>query len=388
MLTEQQAQQVIDCCCELVQAQSFAGSEAAAAQVALRWMQQLGFDEAYTDDYGSVIGRIQGQAGGGSNLHYDGHLDTVPATARDLWQHDPFGAEVADGAIWGRGAVDMKGPVAAMICAAAFLPREVLHGSITVSASVAEEEYEGAALAAILHLHPADMVVIGEPSGLQVGTAQKGRAGISVRTYGIPAHSAVPHEGQNAVYSMIEAIRLLRELPTHHDERVGSTVLELIELISQPYPGTSIVPDGCRSRWDRRLIPGETAEQVLAELRAALAPLGKLATVQVAQKRLEAYTGMPLEGEDFHPAWRISDQHPLVQAALASVQAVGLPATIWTAPYCTNGSATAGRLALPTIILGPGDPAQLHRIDEHLAVDELLHGTQIYMELSRRMLGG
>ncbi len=388
MLSEQQAQQVIACCRELVQAQSFAGSEAAAAAVALRWMQQLGFDEAYTDDYGSVIGRIQGQAGGGPNLHYDGHLDTVPATARDQWQHDPFAAEIAAGAIWGRGTVDMKGSVAAMICAAAFLPRDLLHGSITVSASVAEEEFEGAALAAILHLHPADMVVIGEATNLRVGTAQKGRAGIRVLTRGIPAHSSVPHAGRNAVYSMMEAIERLRALPTRHDEVLGDTVLELVELVSMPYPGTSIVPDGCRARWDRRLVLGETPDAVLAELRAALAPLGDTVAVSFLQVSLEAYTGMPLQGEDFHPAWRMADDHPLTQAALASVQAVGLPPEMWAATYCTNGSATAGRMGIPTIILGPGDPAQLHRIDEHLPVDDLLRGTQVYMELSRRVLGG
>lgn len=388
VLNDEQHQMVIDCCRELVQAESYAGREAAAAAVAERWMRALGYDEVYVGTYGSVTGRIHGRAGVGTRLHYDGHLDTVPATARSLWRRDPFGAELADGAIWGRGTVDMKGPVAAMICAAAFVSRADLHGTLTVSASVAEEAYEGEALAAILSEHPVDLVVIGEATALQVGVGHKGRAGICVTTLGTPAHSSTPHMGDNAVYTMMEVIRVLRELPPHHDPVLGASVLELVEIVSAPYPGTGMVPDLCTTRWDRRLVRGETQAHVLAEIQAALAPFGDRVQVNVPEVQVAAYTGATLRGPDFHAAWAIAAEHPFLQAALASVQAVGLPAQTCAPAYCTNGSATAGRLGIPTLVLGPGDPTQLHRIDEHLSIEQLLLGTQVYMELTRRVLSG
>ncbi|NJL33997.1 MAG: M20/M25/M40 family metallo-hydrolase [Chloroflexaceae bacterium] len=101
---------------------SLAGREQDAATIAATWMQTLGYDHVETDTYGSVIGRIQGDTGAGPTLHFDGHLDTVPATALDQWTHAPYGADIDAEHIWGRGSTDMKGPVAAMLCAARLYP--------------------------------------------------------------------------------------------------------------------------------------------------------------------------------------------------------------------------------------------------------------------------
>jgi putative selenium metabolism hydrolase len=361
-----------------------AGQEREAAAVAERWMLQLGYEEVEVDEYGSVVGRIVGRAGDGPRLHFDGHLDTVPATALEQWRHAPFGAELSEGKIWGRGTTDMKGPVAAMICAAAFLPREALRGTLTVSASVAEEELEGPALGAILARRPADLVIIGETTSLQVGVAQKGRAGIRVTTYGRPAHSSAPHEGDNAVYRMLEAIARLRALKLPHDQLLGAGVMELVEIVSSPYPGTSIIPDRCTVRWDRRLVRGETRESVLAEVRAALAGLDNL-EVAYLDVSVPCYTGATLRMDDFHPAWDVPESSPLVQAALQSVAAAGGEARTCPIPYCTNASGCAGELGIPSIVVGPGDPAQLHIIDEYISVDQLLRGTEVYMGIATRL---
>jgi putative selenium metabolism hydrolase len=383
MLTDQQHAQVIACCQELVRARSFAGREQDAAQVAERWMRQLGYDEVWVDEYGSVVGQINQETptASGPHLHFDGHLDTVPATARDAWSRDPFGADLADGAIWGRGTTDMKGPLAAMLCAAAFVPRERLRGPVTVSASVAEEELEGPALVAILARKRPDVVVIGESTALRVAIGQKGRAGIRVATHGKPAHSSLPQDGKNAVYRMLDVTQRLRTMPLPDDDLLGPGVLELVELVSSPYPGTSIVPDGCTARWDRRTVRGETREQVLAAMRAALADLDFRVDLAYLDVQVPCYTGSTLHSDDFHPAWDIAADHPLVQAALAALASAGLPASIGPVPYCTNGSGSAGELGIPTIILGPGDPSLLHVVDEHITVEQLTRGTAVYMQL-------
>jgi len=379
-LTQEQANHVIALTRELVQAKSLPGQERDAALVCERWMRQLGYDEVYVDRYGSVVGTRRGVAAG-KTIHFDGHLDVVPATSLEKWKHDPFGAEVSDGKMWGRGSSDMKGPLAAMICAGAFLPRENLNGTLRVSASVGEEEIEGPALAAILEEHSADFVIIGESSELKIGIGQKGRAGIQIETHGAPAHSSRPEDGVNAVYKMIEVIDRLRAIEPPTDPALTPGISELVEIISAPYPGTSMVPDGCRARIDRRLVRGETRESVLAGFCKAFEDMDGV-EVRYLQVVLPCYTGEKIVMEDFHPAWVTPRESELVKAAERALAAVGLPVDYFASRYCANGSASAGEMSIPTLIFGPSTPSVAHTVDEYIEIDHLLRGTQAYMALS------
>jgi putative selenium metabolism hydrolase len=338
----------------------------------------------WVDRYGSVVGRRRG-AGTGKTLHFDGHLDIVPATSPDEWKHDPFGAEVSDGRIWGRGSSDMKGPVAAMVCAGAFIPRERFNGSIVVSASIGEETLEGPALKAILDQHPADVVIIGESSELKIGIGQKGRAGIQVETRGVPAHSSRPEEGVNAVYKMVEAIGRLRAAPAPTDPLLTPGISELVEIISSPYPGTSMVPDGCRARFDRRLVRGETRDSVLAGFRDVVRDIDGV-EVSYLQVTLPCYTGETIVMEDFHPAWVTPRDSELVKCAERALAAVGLPVDYFASRYCANGSASAGEMNIPTLIFGPSTPVVAHTIDEYIEIEQLVRGTEAYMALSVEIL--
>jgi putative selenium metabolism hydrolase len=422
MLTDEQGRLLVACCQQLVRTESGSGDEEAAARVAEEWMHRLGYDRVWVDAHGSVIGQIVGAggthaggtraggtraggtragdtragdtgaaggtgAGDGPGLLLDGHLDTVPVTSRDAWRHEPFGGELSEGAIWGRGSADMKGPLAAMLCGAAFAARDRFRGVVTVSASVHEETLEGQALRAIIERTPVQLVVIGESTGLELGTAQKGRAGIRMVAHGRAAHSSVPHEGVNAVYRMLEAVRRVRELDLPHDELLGPAVMELVEIVSSPYPGSGIVPDGCSTRWDRRLVRGETREGVLEPLRRAVADLPGI-VIDYLDVALRCYTGTTLRTEsDFHPAWETPRDSPLVQAARAALQATRGEARQRSIPYCTNGSVCAGELGLHTIVLGPGDPAQFHVVDEHIEVEQLLLGAATYARLIEHLYG-
>lgn len=383
MLTQAQRDLVVACCRDLVRAQSLPGKEAAAADALEAWMRRLGYDDVWRDRYGSVVGRVGG--GAGPRLHFDGHLDTVPATALDAWTHPPFAAELSDGKVWGRGATDMKGPVAAMACAAAFLARDELRGTVTVSGTVVEEELEGQVLGALLAEHPAEMVVIGESTLLQVGIGQKGRAGIRITTHGRPAHSSVPHLGDNAAYRMVDATQRLRALPPPDDDVLGPGILELVEIISSPYPGTSIIPDRCSSKWDRRLVRGETRETVFARIRDALGGLDHV-DVGYHEVAIPCYTGATIRHDDFHPAWAAAEGSPLVRAALRSVEEAGVAPRTCAIPYCTNGSGSAGELGIPTIVLGPGDPDLFHVVDEYISVEQLELGVEVHMNLARRLV--
>lgn len=384
-------QRVVDCCRELIRTPSPSGDEGAAARVAEAWLRRLGYDRVWVDRHGSVVGQIIGTAGAGPHLLLDGHLDTVPATNEHLWRHPPFAAEIDDGAVWGLGAADMKGPLAAMLCAAADVPRERLHGTVTVSCSVAEERLEGAALAAIVDAldEPArvDMVVIGEGTGHQVGVAQKGRAGITVTTTGRSAHSSTPGEGVNAVYAMVDAVARIRAVPLGDDPMLGPALMELTEIVSAPRPGSGMIPNRCTSTWDRRVVRGETAETVLAGLRDAVADVPG-AEVAFESAALQSWTGSTLSlPASFHAAWETDPGCRLVEAALGAVAAAGGRAATRVLPYCTNGSVCAADRKLPTIILGPSDPALFHVVDEHITVADLERGRAIYAGLIERVLG-
>ena len=383
-LAESQREQVIAFTRELVRAKSLPGQERDAALACERWMRQLGYDEVWVDRFGSVVGRRHGSKPG-RTIHFDGHLDTVPATSLDKWRHDPFGAELSDGKIWGRGSSDMKGPVAAMVCAGAFVPREMFSGAIVVSASVGEEELEGPALAAILKEHPADVVIIGESSELKIGIAQKGRAGIQIETRGVPAHSSRPEEGANAVYKMIEVINRLRAIPPPIDPLLTPGISELVEIISSPYPGTSIVPDGCRVRIDRRLVRGETRESVLAMFHDALRGIDGV-EVRYLRVTLPCYTGETIVSDDFHPAWVASRDSDLVKRAERALASIGLPIDYFASRYCANGSASAGEMNIPTLIFGPSTPAVAHTVDEYIEIDQLVRGTEAYRAISVEVL--
>ncbi len=385
MIGTEMQQDVIACCRDLVRARSLAGREREAAEAAERWMRRLGYDVVAVDRYGSVVGIIHGRAPG-PYIHLDGHLDTVPATALELWTHEPYGAELSDGKIWGRGATDMKGPLAAMICAAASLDRARICGTIGVSASVAEEELEGPALNAIIAERRPDLVIIGESTMLQAGIGQKGRAGIRVTTHGQPAHSSVPHKGDNAVYRMMDVIARLRAIEAPHDTLLGAGVMELVEIVSSPYPGTSIVPDRCDVRWDRRLVRGETRTSVLEGIRAALGGLDQVG-VAYLDVTVPCYTGATLRSDDFHPAWEIHPEHELVRAALRAAEAAGVEPRTCTIAYCTNGSGSAGDLGIPSIIIGPGDAAQFHVVDEYISVDQLTRGVAVYATMLAHLAG-
>ena len=228
-------------------------------------MRECGFDDVIVDKYGSIIGKIKGKRPGNKVL-FDAHIDTVPAEDSEKWSHDPFGGVIEDGRIYGRGTSDMKGALSAMIIAAKYFAKDNnkdFPGEIYISGVVHEECFEGVASRNISEYVKPDYVVIGEASHLNLKIGQRGRAEVVVETFGVPAHSANPEKGVNAVYSMAEIINKLQEIPYEEDEFLGKGILELTDIKSSPYPGASVVPSYCKATYDRRLLVGETKESVL-----------------------------------------------------------------------------------------------------------------------------
>ncbi|MDO9546211.1 MAG: YgeY family selenium metabolism-linked hydrolase [Pelolinea sp.] len=366
---------------EIIRVNSPSWHEEGVAGLVEQKMKMLGYDSVQVDPFGNVIGIRIGKHPGPVVL-FDGHMDVVPATNLDEWTCGPFSGEIRDGKIWGRGATDMKGPLAAVIMAVGHVPAEEFHGTLVVSASIGEEAYEGAGLAVVLDKVSPDFVVICEPNDCCVGVGQKGRAGLWVEVSGKPAHSSQPHLGENAIYKSIEVIKRLREMPLPGDDQLGEGIMELVDGISSPYPSLATVPVSFRMRYDRRLMPGETAESVLNSIKLVLKDLPDW-RVGFSEAKINTFTGKTIQALDFHPGWFISSASPWINRAQAGLLGSGIEAKLSFAHYCTNGSQSAGVENIPTMIFGPSSILLAHVIDEYIEISELLRGVEGYLGLAR-----
>jgi len=395
---------IITFCQELVRLESLSGEEQAVAEVVEREMRTLGYDEVGRDELGSVVGVIRGARDGGVEaapgaLLFDAHLDVVPATEPEAWRFPPFAGERAEGRVWGRGATDVKGSLAALVLALGTLSRTEITGTLIVSASVGEERIEGLAVSHVLAAHPVRAAVICEPTGLRLGLGHRGRASLVVEAAGRAAHTSQagapaghpPQAGRgsgiNAVYRLAEAIARIRAMTPRADALLGHGHTELVEVSSRPFPGSAMVPYHATARFDRRLVRGETRESVLAEMEQALAGLEGL-SVHLHTATLDCYTGRTFTAEAFHPGWAVAADAPHAQRARQALEQAGLDRGFFYAPYSTNATATAGHFGLPTLIYGAGDISAAHAVDESVGVDQLLAALRGYQTLARGLAAG
>lgn len=393
MLEKEKEQEVISLCQSMIQAQSYSGHEDQAAKILTEYFKSHGYDEVITDDYGNVIGHIRGKQPGPKVL-FDGHMDTVPVTNEAEWLYPPFGAEIHDGKIYGRGTSDMKGALSAMACAGATFAEKTdknFAGDIYVAGVVHEECFEGVAARSISKLVKPDYVIIGEASNLNIKIGQRGRAEIVVETFGKPAHSANPEKGINAVYKMAKVIEEIRKLePTFHPV-LGKGILELTDIKSSPYPGASVVPEYCRATYDRRLLTGETKESVLKPLQElcermeAEDPQLKV-KVSYATGKETCYTGNKITGERFFPGWLYDEKESFVQDVYQELTANGYQPEITQYNFCTNGSHYAGEAGIKTLGIGPSRENLAHTVGEYIEIDQLTKVTDCYGYVMKALL--
>ncbi len=393
MINEEQKTAVIELCQKLVQIQSYSGEEKGVGLALKAFFESNGFDEFHTDTYGNVLGIIKGSRPGKKVL-FDGHMDTVPVENEEKWTHPPYGAEISEGKIYGRGTTDMKGAVAAMACAAANFAAQTgkdFPGEIVVAGVVHEECFEGVAARSISAFVKPDYVIIGEASNLNLKIGQRGRGEIVVETFGVPAHSANPEKGVNAVYAMSKVIDAIRGIEPNQHKVLGKGILELTDIKSSPYPGASVVPEYCRVTYDRRLLVGETKESVLAPIQEVLKELmGRdekiQAKVSFAKGQEKCYTGQLISGERFFPGWLFDQEEAFVQEVLGELRDMGFAPEITQYNFCTNGSHYAGEAGIKTLGMGPSVEKLAHTIDEYVEIEQLTQVTECYYGILRALL--
>ncbi len=354
------------------------GREGERCERVRREYEKLNFDVSF-DRLGNVVARI---GDGPLKILMDGHVDCVGVGDRSAWEHDPFQGKFTDGKIWGRGAVDELPAIACMAYGARMLRDRGFPADVTLylTASVMEEDCDGYCL---LHLIKKEgirphVVVLGEPTDLDVYRGHRGRLEATITTRGKSAHGAHCDLGVNAIYKMAPIIADIEALHQHlpEDEFLGkgSVVVSFIECTS---PSFNAVPDSARIYIDRRMTVGETVNSAMSELRA-LPHLGD-AKVELLNYAATSWRGERAQQEKYYPTWILRQDHPLVTGvAHAAEEVLGKAPRISCWSFSTNGVATMGHLGIPTVGFAPGREELAHTTSEWIAIEDLVRATAVY----------
>ncbi len=352
----------------LVRIPSESGREGDLAAELIRTLRT--FCEVQAGPCGSVIGRVR--TGSGPTVLLEGHMDTVPVGDSAAWSR-PVDGQVQDGMLWGRGAVDMKGGIAAQLAGAAAASKG-FRGTLFLVYVPHEETAEGVALGEALDSLPRpDIAVLGEPTDLTLALGHRGRTVLRLEASGRPAHASMPELGENAIVRLVGLLTELMGVPLPEDPALGRGSLAPVAV--RGGDGGPVVPDRAWALVDRRLVRGETAETVLSSY-------GGL-SLSVEQTQLVFHTGETRSATQFFPAWWLDSEQPWAELAR---EVLGQPpCRAWR--FSTDGVETAGRRGIPTIGYGPGDERAAHRIDEGVSVKAVSEAADGYRRLLLALMG-
>ena len=331
----------------------------------------------------NVIAIVDGGGGPGPTLMFEGHTDVV--TEGDGWTVDPFGGEIRDGRLYGRGAADMKGGVAAMLFAADALQRRgSFPGRVVLAALVDEEGMMLGAkdLVARGRTTGVDAVICCEPEGGEICHVAKGALRLRLDFAGKMAHGAMPFQGRNPNRAVGQALVALAELESALQSRVGAhphlghvwitpTVLRAGEPAQM-----NVMPAGAAMWLDVRTVPAVDHDELVGELRAAVAAsageLGVTTDVTIIDDR---------------PAVATSEDDALVRAVWdAHAGVTGDVPRLGGVPGATDGTVITSRTGMPSVVYGPGGKWIAHQADEFVEIDDLLTHADVYVEAAERFL--
>lgn len=345
-----------------------AAGEAQIAEAIAHTLRGTGFDvqvQAVDGRRSNVIGVIDGRAPGRS-LMFCGHMDTVGVEN----MRAPFDPVERDGRLFGRGAQDMKGGLAAMIDAAQAVAAEGLRRGRLVVAAVVDEEYASAGADALVTACRTDAAVVTEPTDLQIATCHKGFAWYEIQTRGRAAHGSRPHEGRDAILRMGRILHELERMDRELQSRSPHALMGTGSLHAALIAGgreLSSYPDACTLKLERRTLPDESDQTTRQELESVLA------TLRHADSEFEGSVHRLFS----RPAYELASGHPLAQAALAAAGRADVAGmSFWT------DAAVLGGAGIPSLLFGPGG-AGLHSTEEYVNVNDVIACRDALVALAR-----
>lgn len=323
----------------------------------------------------------------GPTLMFEGHTDVVAEGDHDRWTVDPFGGEIRDGCLWGRGSADMKAGVAAMLYAAKALADEgPFPGRIKLAALVDEEGLMLGAkhLVADGGMEGVDGVICCEPEGGEICHVAKGALRLRIGLHGVMSHGAMPFAGKNPNRAAGAVIGALAELEAAVQQELGEhpflglpwmtpTVLRAGEPVQM-----NVMPADADLWIDVRTVPALAHVGLIDRIRASVAdaadPLG---------------IGWELEIIDDRPSVAVDPDDRLVRALCrATADLTGAPGRLGGVPGATDGTVLTSRTGVPSVVCGPGGKWIAHQADEFVALDDIVFHAELYVAAARRFLAG
>jgi len=361
------------------------GNESPAIAVLEPLLRGAGFEATvvpYLDgaDRSHVVARLRGR-GERPGLLFSGHVDVVPPGGVP-WTVDPFGGEIREGRLYGRGSCDMKGGVAALVSAALGVARSgrPLAGDLVVALTSDEERFCLGAEALVREplFEGLGSALVAEPTSLQLFIAEKGGVWVEAVFYGKTAHASMPQMGANAVGAMAEFLyRWEQEYrvdePLH--PLLGAPTLNL----GTVHGGVKInvIPDSCVAEIDMRTVPGVDHAAVIRRMEQLMA--------EVCGRRPGVRSELRLSSE--RAAVSSPADTALGQALATAVREIAdVDPTPGGVPYCTEGCIWTPQLGIPMVICGPGAPGMAHQPDEYVETRELELAARIYARVAEELL--
>ncbi len=409
----------VEFCQRLIRIPALPGKEKGVADLYLAEMEKLGYDEVFRDNWGNIVGIIRGTQPG-PTIMYNAHLDHVePGDPAEWLGYDPYGAVIdvdlmenqdrtgteLTEVIHGRAAADVKGGGACQIYAGALLLklREQGHeiaGTFMFSGVVLEEPAEQLGMTKLIsETLPArgmdyDGVVSCEATSLKLYLGHRGRVELQVTIEGVTSHGSAPWLGINAVNkatAFIDRVEQVVAAEALQDEKLGRSSIALT--IINCTPGSMcIVPDRCQITYDRRMVPGETAEGCVAQIQAIIDELATKdkdfrARVEIAAVPRTFYTGLTATIPNVKQAWKIEPEHAFVQAAANGLASLGQPVKYGYWDFGTDLSVVCGRDKKPAVGYSPMQEFYCHRPIDKVRTDfmqqAIAGNAAIFLELAK-----
>jgi putative selenium metabolism hydrolase len=359
---------------DLIRIPGLPGQEGDVAARVLAENKKLKFDDAWTDDVGNVFARVQGK-GAAPTLLLSCHLDVVDIGDADSWEYGPFSGDVADGFLHGRGAMDIKGPLALQTYAAAQFLEHRPDGDIIVAHTVLEER-GGWGMEYLLKAGDVkpDVVLIGEATAGDICVGHRGRAELIVEIIGLAGHASAPQRARNPIEVLPLVLPLLAEFASEHQHSaplLGAATMAPTALETLPR-SRNVIPDRVRIVLDWRVIPGATADALREAVDRFLAqrlqlPEGWSYNVAYSVEAQQTYTGMSRDRRMFTPGFLMAEDHPVVQTAVSVVaDRTGRHPQLRPWAFATDGGHSCGVHGIPTIGFAPGEERYAHTNRERL----------------------
>lgn len=388
--TEATFEDALSFAAELIRIPGLPGHEGDVARRVREEMESLGFEELRVDDVGNVIGVARGR-GEAPPVLLNCHLDVVAEGRHADWEVPPFSGEVRDGYLHGRGAMDIKGPLALQTYAAAGMIDQA-PGDIVVAHTVLEER-GGLGMRYLLESGSVDpaVVVLGEATQGDVCIGHRGRAELEIVLEGVAGHASVPERASNPLDLLGQALAAVGDLAAEPETDpvlgASSVVATMVDVRPE---SRNVIPDLVVVALDWRFLPGSDEATLLARVRSSLharagaPPVGLAYGARIATEKQRAYTGVEVDWSLFTPGFLMGAEHPLVLAAADAVgrrSGGGGPATVRPWSFATDGGWSCGVHGIPTVGFAPGEERYAHTNRERLELSEARWAFERYPRL-------